>query len=92
MMMVAPNEGQFMQLLLKLISAKKTIEIGVYTGYSLLVKALSLPEDGKVTAIDVDNKAYEEVGLPIIQKAGVEHKINFIHSPGIPYLDELLQD
>ncbi|KAL4194421.1 hypothetical protein AMTRI_Chr05g68560 [Amborella trichopoda] len=91
-MMVAPNEGQFMQLLLKLISAKKTIEIGVFTGYSLLVKALSLPEDGKVTAIDVDNKAYEEVGLPIIQKAGVEHKINFIHSPGIPYLDELLQD
>ncbi|KAI3956934.1 hypothetical protein MKX01_000968 [Papaver californicum] len=42
------NEGPIMSLLLKLVNAKKTIEIGVYTGYSLLVTALALPKDGKV--------------------------------------------
>ena len=44
----APDGGQLMALLLNLIHAKKTIEIGVFTGYSLLQTALVLPEDGKV--------------------------------------------
>lgn len=47
-MATAPDSGQLMALLLKLINAKKTIEIGVFTGYSLLLTALSIPEDGKV--------------------------------------------
>ncbi|XP_020958666.1 caffeoyl-CoA O-methyltransferase 5-like isoform X2 [Arachis ipaensis] len=45
----------------------------------------------KITAIDIDRKAYE-VGLPFIKKAGVEHKIDFIESPALPILDKLLQD
>lgn len=45
----APDAGQFMALILKLINAKNTIEIGVFTGYSLLLTALTIPEDGKVT-------------------------------------------
>ncbi|ERN15458.1 hypothetical protein AMTR_s00036p00231610, partial [Amborella trichopoda] len=45
-----------------------------------------------ITAIDVDKKAYEEIGLPIIRRAGVEHKINFVQSPALPFLDELLED
>ena len=44
----APNAGQVIEMVLKLINAKKTIEIGVFTGYSLLLTALSIPEDGKV--------------------------------------------
>lgn len=43
-----PEEGQLLSMLLKLMNAKKTIEIGVFTGYSLLTTALALPEDGKV--------------------------------------------
>ncbi|KAL0791632.1 hypothetical protein Bca101_007878 [Brassica carinata] len=69
---------------------KKTIEVGVFTGYSLLLTALTIPEDGKVIAIDVDRGSYEEVGLPIIKKAGVEHKIDFRESEALPVLDELL--
>ncbi|OVA11763.1 O-methyltransferase [Macleaya cordata] len=92
MMATAPDAGQLMALLLKLINAKKTIEIGVFTGYSLLLTALSLPEDGKITAIDVSREAYEEIGLPIIRKAGVEHKIDFIESPALPVLDKLLEN
>jgi hypothetical protein len=47
-MTTSADEGQFLSMLLKLINAKNTMEIGVYTGYSLLATALALPEDGKV--------------------------------------------
>ncbi|KAG9456576.1 hypothetical protein H6P81_001084 [Aristolochia fimbriata] len=90
-MSTAPDEGQLMALLLRLINAKKTIEIGVFTGYSLLVTALSIPDDGKITAIDIDRQAYE-VGLPMIRKAGVEHKIEFVESPALPVLQKLLEE
>ncbi|KAJ6797795.1 caffeoyl-CoA O-methyltransferase-like isoform X1 [Iris pallida] len=91
LMSVPPEEGQLMCVLLKLMNAKKTIEIGVFTGYSLLATALALPKDGKITAIDIDRSAYE-VGLPFIKEAGVEHKINFIESPALPVLDKLLEE
>ncbi|KAK4391756.1 putative caffeoyl-CoA O-methyltransferase [Sesamum angolense] len=85
----APDAAQFMAFILKLINAKKTIEIGVFTGYSLLLTALTIPDDGKITAIDVDRSAYE-MGLPVIEKAGVKHKINFIESEALPILGQLL--
>ncbi|XP_009105350.1 putative caffeoyl-CoA O-methyltransferase At1g67980 isoform X2 [Brassica rapa] len=44
-----------------------------------------------ITAIDIDKEAYE-VGLEFIKKAGVDHKINFIHSDGIKALDQLVKD
>ncbi|KAJ8641003.1 hypothetical protein MRB53_017697 [Persea americana] len=90
-MATSPDEGQLMALLLKLINAKKTIEIGVFTGYSLLLTALSIPDDGKIIAIDENQDAYE-IGLPIIKKAGVEHKIDFIDSLALPVLDKLLEN
>ncbi|XVF34981.1 hypothetical protein REPUB_Repub18cG0105300 [Reevesia pubescens] len=83
----APDAAQLMGILLKLVNAKKTIEIGVYTGYSLLLTALSIPDDGKITAIDIDRETYE-IGLPIIRKAGVENKINFIESQALPKENE----
>ncbi|KAB2019356.1 hypothetical protein ES319_D08G292800v1 [Gossypium barbadense] len=91
LMSTAPDSGQIMGMLLKLINAKKTIEIGVYTGYSLLLTALSIPHDAMIIAIDPNKETYE-IGLPIIQKAGVEHKINFIESQALPVLDKLLQN
>ncbi|GMQ06224.1 hypothetical protein CsSME_00050886 [Camellia sinensis var. sinensis] len=87
----APDAGQLMAMLLKLVNAKKTIEVGVFTGYSLLLTALTIPDDGQIVAIDINREAYE-IGLPIIQKAGVEHKIDFIQSPALPVLDKLLED
>ncbi|KAG5605967.1 hypothetical protein H5410_027459 [Solanum commersonii] len=89
-MATAPEAGQLIALLLKLINAKKTIEVGVFTGYSLLLK---IPDDGKAnySYIDLDRDAYE-MGFPVIKKANVEHKINFIQSPALSALDELLND
>jgi len=45
----------------------------------------------QITAIDIDRKTYE-IGLPVIRKAGVEHKIDYIESPALPILDKLLED
>ncbi|POO00624.1 O-methyltransferase [Trema orientale] len=91
-MAASPDAGQLMAMMLKLVNAKTTIEVGVFTGYSLLLTALTIPQDGKITAIDVYRKAYDEIGLPIAKKAGVEHKIDFIESPAISVLDKLLQE
>ncbi|KAK1307356.1 Flavonoid 3',5'-methyltransferase [Acorus calamus] len=84
------EEGQLLSLLLKLMKAKKAIEIGVFMGYSLLT-TLAFPEDGKMIPIDPDKEAFEK-GLPYIRKANVERKIDFIHSKVLPILDNLLED
>lgn len=83
------DETQFLSLLLKLMNAKNTLEIGVFTGYSLLATALALPADGKVLAVDPDRKAFE-VGLPSIKKAGVENKIEFVQGTALPFLNDLV--
>ena len=87
----APDAGQMIKILLKLIGAKKTIEIGVFTGYSLLLTALAIPDDGKIVAIDMDQEAYD-IGRPVIKKAGVEHKIEFVHSEALSALDKMLEN
>ncbi|KAJ0524365.1 putative caffeoyl-CoA O-methyltransferase [Helianthus annuus] len=48
----SPDAGQMIEMLLKLTGAKKTLELGVYTGYSLLLTALTIPEDGKVCGFE----------------------------------------
>lgn len=85
-----PDSGQFIEMILKLLNAKKTIEVGVFTGYSLLLTAMTIPKDGKVIAIDINRKHYDEVGLQFMKKANIEHKIDFIESAALPVLDDLL--
>ncbi|KAB2624942.1 flavonoid 3',5'-methyltransferase-like [Pyrus ussuriensis x Pyrus communis] len=87
LMNVPVDEGLLLSMLLKVMNAKKTLELGVFTGYSLLTTALALPADSKITAINVEKEAYE-VGLPFIRKAGVEHKINFCQSNAFTVLDD----
>ncbi|KAI3452597.1 hypothetical protein Pfo_009261 [Paulownia fortunei] len=89
LMNVTADEGQFLSMFLKIMNAKKTIEVGVFTGYSLLSTALALPDDGKIIAIDPDREAYE-TGLPFIQKANMAHKIQFIQSDAMKVMEELL--
>ncbi|XP_047967742.1 flavonoid 3',5'-methyltransferase-like [Salvia hispanica] len=90
-MNVPADEGQFLSMLLKVMNAKKTIEVGVFTGYSLLATALALPDEAKIIAIDPDREAYE-VGLAFIEKAGVTHKIEFINSDAVTALNQLLHN
>ncbi|KAG0461114.1 hypothetical protein HPP92_021411 [Vanilla planifolia] len=91
LMNVPPEEGQLLSIILKVMNAKKTIELGVFTGYSLLATALALPKDAKITAIDISRACYE-IGLPFIQAAGVEKKIDFIESDAVLALDKLIEE
>ncbi len=88
-MQIAPEQGQFMALLVQLMGAKKTLEIGVFTGYSTLAVALALPRDGKVIACDISEE-YTSIALPYWQKAGVADKIDLRIAPALETLDELI--
>ena len=85
-MQISPEQGQFMALLIRLIGARQTIEIGVFTGYSALSVALALPDDGKVLACDISDE-YTRVGVPQWQAAGVAHKIDLQLAPALTTLD-----
>jgi predicted O-methyltransferase YrrM len=88
-MQIGPEQGEFMALLVKLINAKRCIEIGVFTGYSALVVALALPEDGKIIACDV-NEEWTSIGRRYWLEAGVAHKIDLRLQPALKTLDALV--
>ena len=90
-MQIAPEQGQFMQMLIKLIGAKNTIEVGVFTGYSSLAIALVLPEDGRIVACDV-NPQYTSVAEKFWVSAGVREKIDLRIGPARNTLSELISD
>ena len=88
-MQIAPEQGQFMALLVKLLGAKKTLEVGVYTGYSSLAVALALPPEGKLVACDI-NEEYTAIARRYWEKAGVANKIDLHIAPAIETLEGLL--
>ena len=88
-MQIGPDQGQFLQLLVQLIQAKKTLEVGVFTGYSALWVAAALPDEGKIVACDVSEE-YTAVARRYWKEAGVDHKIDLRLRPALETLDELL--
>ena len=90
-MQISPEQGQFMALLVRLIGARRTIEVGVFTGYSALTVALALPDEGRVLACDISDE-YTRIGRPHWEAAGVAHKIDLKLAPAVETLDtELAQ-
>ena len=90
-MQISPEQGAFMSFLVELIQAKRTLEIGVFTGYSALVVAMALSEDGIVTACDVSEE-WANVGMKYWKKAQVEDKIDLRIAPALKTLDQLLSE
>jgi len=88
-MQVSPEQGQFMALLIQLLGARKTLEIGTFTGYSSLWVALALPPDGKVVACDVSEE-WTLVARRYWQQAGVMAKIDLHLAPALDTLAKLL--
>jgi predicted O-methyltransferase YrrM len=88
-MQIAPDQGQFMAFLVQLLGATKTLDIGVFTGYSALVVALALPEHGRVIACDLDRE-YTAIAQKYWQQAGVADKIELRLAPAMDTLDALL--
>lgn len=89
-MQIAPEQGQFMQLLLKLIAARRCIEVGVFTGYSSLCTALALPDDGHILACDIDEN-WTAMARRYWAEAGVAHKISLKLAPALDTLDAELK-
>lgn len=90
-MQISPEQGQFMALLMQLIGARRTLEIGVFTGYSCLAVALALPPDGRVVACDI-SREFTDIARPYWDKAGVAHKIDLRLAPAVDTLDGLIGD
>ncbi|MFM2322710.1 MAG: hypothetical protein RLZZ225_863 [Pseudomonadota bacterium] len=89
-MQISPEQGQLMRLLVELIAARKTLDIGVYTGYSSLLVALALPDNGRVIACDI-NAETSSIAQDFWQKAGIAHKIELKLAPALETLDYLIQ-
>jgi caffeoyl-CoA O-methyltransferase len=90
-MQIGPEQGQFMALLAKLTGARRCIEVGVFTGYSSLVVALALPEDGRIVACDISEE-WTSIGRRYWAEAGVEHKIDLRLGRATRTLDKLLSE
>ncbi len=89
-MQIAPEQGQFMALLIHILGASKALEIGVYTGYSSLWTAMALPDDGKLIACDI-NHDWTAIARRYWEEAGIAHKIDLRLAPASDTLSGLME-
>lgn len=87
-MQIAAEQGHFLAFLVRLIGARRTLEIGTFTGYSALAVALALPEDGKVVACDVSAE-WTAIARAHWEEAGVATKITLRLAPALDTLAAL---
>jgi predicted O-methyltransferase YrrM len=90
-MQISPEQGQFMALLARLVNAKRTLEIGVFTGYSAMSVALALPPGGKIVACDVSEE-WTAMARKHWAKAGVADRIDLRLAPALQTLDKLIAE
>jgi predicted O-methyltransferase YrrM len=90
-MQIAPEQGQFMALLVKLIGAVRCIEVGVFTGYSSLAVALALPPTGSLVACDISEE-YTAMARRHWASAGMAGRIELRIAPALQTLDALLAE
>ncbi|HUD97510.1 MAG TPA: class I SAM-dependent methyltransferase [Woeseiaceae bacterium] len=88
---IAPEQGQFMAMLVQLSGARRALEIGTFTGYSSLVMALAMPNGGRIVCCDT-NEQYTDVARRYWEEAGVAAKIDLRIAPALETLDKLIDD
>ena len=87
-MQIGADQGNLLALIVKLMGAKRCLEIGTYTGYSALAVALALPKDGKIICCEISEE-FTAVGRPFWKKAKVEKKIDLRIGPALETLKKL---
>ncbi len=87
----APEQGQFMAMLLRLTKARRVLEIGTYTGYATLWMALALPDDGEIVSCDVSEQ-WTALARHYWAVAGVDKKIHLHLRPAMETLQTLLTE
>ena len=90
-MQIAPEQGQFMGVLTRLLDVRRALEIGVFTGYSALAVALALPPDGRLIACDI-NEEWTRTAREFWTRAGVADKIDLRIAPALETLQALLDE
>ena len=85
-MQISISQCHFLHLIIKISNIKKILEIGTFTGLSGLTMSLALPNDGKLTALDI-NKETNKVASNFFKKAQQENKIQIIDGPALQNLD-----
>ena len=88
---IAPEQGQFMAMLVQLSGARHALEIGTFTGYSSLVMALAMPNGGRIVCCDTSEQ-YTDVARRYWEEAGVEEKMDLRIAPALETLDKLIDD
>jgi len=88
-MQIAPEQGPFAAMLVRLLGAKNCLEIGTFTGYSALWVAAALPPDGNLICCDV-NEEYTALARKYWEKAGLASKIDLRVGPALDTLESLL--
>lgn len=88
-MQISPEQGAFMAWLVRLLGARRTLEVGVFTGYSSLTVALALPADGTILACDLSEE-WTNVARRYWRAAGVEGRIRLELGPALETLDRRL--
>ena len=88
-MQIAPEQGQFMAMLARLIGARRYIEIGTFTGYSTLAVARAMPDDAEIIACDV-SREWTDIAQRFWHQAGVAERIRLALQPALDTLDELV--
>ncbi len=88
-MQIAPEQGQFMALLVELIGARRIIEVGTFTGYSSLCLAGALPDDGELICCDIDEE-WTSIARRYWHEAGYDNRITLKLAPALQTLNELI--
>ncbi len=90
-MQVAPEQGAFMTLLVRIMGARRIIEVGTFTGFSALCLARGLPEDGELICCDVSDE-WTRIGRPYWERAGVAQRIDLRIAPALDTLRALADE
>ena len=89
-MQISPEQGQLMAMLVRLVNARKIVEIGTFTGYSSTVMALAMPEDSQLIAFDISEE-YTRTARIFWKKAGVDQRVKLILGNAKESLKDFLQ-
>jgi len=90
-MQIGAEQGALMQLLVRLIGARRCLEIGTFTGYSALAVALALPKGGRILCCDLSEE-WTAIARRYWKKAGVAGKFELRLAPALETLDALLRE
>lgn len=87
---VSPNQGKFLQLLIRITSAKRVLEIGTLGAYSTIWMARGLPEGGHITTLELE-ESHAVIAQANLDQAGVSHRVKLIQGPAVESLHKLIE-